>query len=179
LFIEKKGKDFYPDAEKYLGRALEINPIDTEAHGMLGGLLKRKGDLQNAKRHYVLAYKIAPKSLYAIIAVAGLSVLLSNENDARKYYMEVIQVANQEIESGKDNYWTYLSLGEAYVAMGNVIESKVSFQRALEYEPPIEDVRSSYDQLVALSKEGFCINEIQEITNGDLARYLGLSQPKA
>lgn len=175
----KKGKDFYPDAEKHLGKALEINPIDTEAHGMLGGLLKRKGDLINAQRHYLLAYKIAPKSLYAIIAVAGLSVLLGNEDDARKYYMEVIQVANQEIERGKDNYWTYLSLGEASVAMGNVIESKGFFQRALEYEPPIEDVRSSYDQLVALSKEGFRTNEIQEIINGDLARYLGRSKPKA
>ena len=176
--FRKKGKDFYLDAEKYFGRALEINPTDTEAHGMLGGLLKRKGDLKNAKRHYLMAYKIAPKSLYAIIAVAGISVLLGNEDDTRKYYMEVIQVANKEIEAGKDDYWTYLSLGEAYVAMGNVIESKGFFQSALEYEPPIEDVRSSYDQLVALSKEGFRIKEIQEITNGDLLRYLGLSQPQ-
>jgi Flp pilus assembly protein TadD len=72
----KKGPTHHLEAERYMIEALELNDADAELHGMLGGLLKRKGNYIQALVHYRRANELEPENLYPIVNLGGISAVL-------------------------------------------------------------------------------------------------------
>jgi Flp pilus assembly protein TadD len=151
----KKGPLHYSDAEKYMRQALQLNDADAELHGMLGGLLKRKEDYVQALMHYRRAHEIEAENLYPLVNMGGISAALGNTDEALHWYKLLRDNCNQLIDRGKTDYWTYLCLGEAAVALGDNEGAMAAYRKAIAQAPPVEDLRSATEQLEFLLKNNF------------------------
>jgi len=159
-------------ASTYFNRALDINPRDVEGLGMHGGLLRRLGKLSEARQRYEEAYSIDPNFLYAAIAVANIVIELGLTTDAEEKFRTVIKLAQAQVEKGIDDHWTYLSLGEANAALGYTDLAMSNLEKALSLNPPIEDVRSSHEQMEIHAKRGFRTKQYAEILANTTGPYL-------
>lgn len=166
------GPEHYHNAMKYFSKALSVNDEDTELQGMMGGLLKREGRYKEAREHYAKAYSLDHYDLYAVMGMAAISFVLDYQKDSEKYYDKAIQLCRQAIHSKKDSYWTYLNLGEAYFAKGDIDRSSGLYKDALEYNPPVNDVRSAADQLNFLSEHGLNPYDAKNLLSDLLNPYI-------
>jgi Flp pilus assembly protein TadD len=159
----KKGALFYHDAEKYMKESLELNDADAELHGMLAGLLKRKGNYERALAHYKRAHDLEPESLYALVNLGGICAALGN-TDAALHWYEVLRThCDQLIAHHRTDYWTYFCLGEASVALGDEGAAALAYRQAIALAPPIEDLRSASEQLEFLLKIKFGEQTAREV----------------
>jgi tetratricopeptide (TPR) repeat protein len=161
----KMGENYYQRAQEYFLAALNINDADPELHGMIGGMLKRQGEYEKAMEHYCKAHSLVRDDLYHLVNLGAISALLNLPEDAKKYYRDVLNLCERKIVNRTADYWTYLCQGEAAVAFGDEVLSKQAYKDALELKPPIEDVRSSSEQLeffVSLGYQSVLAVEIQD-----------------
>lgn len=153
--FRKKGTDFFPQAQYYMERALEVNDADAELHGMVGGLFRRRNDLDSAFAHYRRGYELEPESLYAIVTVAGMSGAMGRADDAEVFYKKLRTISEQIIVQGSADHWTYFGFGQAAAALGDEKAAMEAYRTALEQKPPIEHVRSEVEQLEFLQEHNF------------------------
>lgn len=162
-FTFRKLNDF-KKAEKYFTKALSLNEYDTELLGMLGGMYKRNGNLSKSLSLYQRAHKIEPENLYSAINVATLTLLLEGNSKAIPVFQKVVVVSSNEIESIKKSYWSYFCMAQAYLVLNGSIEKVLEiYKKALEFNPPIEDLRSEYEQIDFLKNRNIKKEEIDEI----------------
>ena len=164
-FTYRKIND-YSNAEKYFKVALELNSEDPELLGMLGGMHKRNGRLTESLDYYLKAYKFESQSLYAVINVATLKFILEGRESGIFYFKEVISICQFEIRENRQNYWTYFCLAQSYLILDKPTELIIeNYIKAIEFEPPIEDIRSEFEHIDFLKERNIekdKINEIQE-----------------
>lgn len=151
----KKGPPFYPEAEKYMRQALTINDADPELHGMLGGLLKRREDYANAHTEYVRAHELDPRSLYPLVNLGCISAAMGDRAEARAWYERLRTECSNLIKNKSADYWTYLCLGEAAVALGDAPAATLAYEQARRMGVPTEDLRSAVEQLSFFVKWNF------------------------
>jgi len=151
----KKGPSFYKEAEKYMQSALQLNDADAELHGMYGGLLKRRNAYGDALTHYQRAYELEPTNLYPIINLGAIHAASGNQVEAKRWYAIVLEKCDQVIAAGSADYWTYLCQAEARVAAGTAPTALKSLAKAKELEVPVEDLRSTTEQLEFFLRIGF------------------------
>jgi tetratricopeptide (TPR) repeat protein len=148
----KKGPLHYSEAERYMRAALKLNEDDAELHGMLGGLLKRKEDNLQALTHYRRAHELEAENLYPLVNMGGISAALGNTTESVEWYRTLRGQCDRLIGQGKADYWTYLCLGEASVALGDEDGALAAYREAMALGPPVEDLRSATEQLEFLKK---------------------------
>jgi tetratricopeptide (TPR) repeat protein len=148
----KKGPLHYSEAERYMRAALKLNEDDAELHGMLGGLLKRKEDYLQALTHYRRAHELEADNLYPLVNLGGISSALGNTTESVEWYRTLRGHCDRLIGQGKADYWTYLCLGEAAVALGDEDGALAAYRKAMALGPPVEDLRSATEQLEFLKK---------------------------
>lgn len=161
--FRKKGLDFFPQAQSYMERALEINDADAELHGMVGGLFKRRNDYDSALAHYRRGYELEPESLYAIVTVAGMLRVKGLTSDAEVFYKKLQTISERIISQGSADHWTYFGFGHAAVAFGDEKTAMEAYRIALEKKPPIEHVRSEVEQLEFLQEHNFAAETIARV----------------
>lgn len=161
--FRKKGPAFYPMAESYMGRALEINDADAELHGMLGGLFKRRCDYRRALQHYRRAYELEPDNLYSLVTLAGMSGALGLVSEARNLYQKLQATSQQLIIQGGADHWTYFCLGEAAAALNDQNGAIAAYRSAIERNPPVEHVRSEAEQLEFLQERNFAADNMRNV----------------
>jgi len=159
----KKGPTFYDDAEKYMMRALQLNDADPELHGMLGGLLKRREAYADARIEYARAHELEPANLYPIVNLGGISAALGNNSEAGEWYRRLSVECRNLIERSAADYWTYLCLGEAAVALDDSATASSAYRRAIDLAVPVEDLRSAMEQLECFIKWRFHATTAAEI----------------
>ena len=150
----KLGEEYIEDAKNYFTQAISLNDSDPELHGMIGGMLKRQGKYGEALEYYKKAHSLVADDLYSLVNLGAISILLRNNGDAEKYYETVLELCYKKIENGTADYWTYLCQGEAEVALNKETHLK-AYENALNFNPPVEDVRSASEQLEIFVSFGF------------------------
>ncbi len=143
------------EARSLLEAAIEANPYDSEALGMLGGLERRATNYSEAFRYYRSAYELDPDNPYMLVTVGAMSAAAGDDAEARLYYGKLQETARKRVEAGDPDTWTYLNLGEAYVALGEEESARVAYQRAIDMGAPPQHLMSAASSLAFFRERGF------------------------
>lgn len=146
-------------AERHLTQALALLPnlVDDDGEswwGSLGGLYRRRGQMQEAVHAYREAARVTPASSYAWVNLALLGMQQDGADAMRDTWRQAQQLAAAETRADVDNYWGYADLVTTSLALGEkgqAEEALTSFFRTIPAEasqvPQV--LRDSLEQLAA------------------------------
>jgi len=125
-------------ARTKLEKAVELDPGSAVAHRALALVYERLGDYEGAERHYLQAYKLAPRDPDVLNSLAVFLCLRNNEVDAAlKYLDRAIAVPVSEQASNK----TMLNVNAGVCAKREDLRrAEDYFRAALAYDPRSADV---------------------------------------
>jgi len=114
-------------AESKLLQALKISPklIDDDGEswwGSLGGLYRRRGQIDEAIAAYSQAAEVTPHSSYPFSNLALLYIQKSDREGMLRTYKRVERLAAGEVQAEVDNYWAYADLVVARLALGKSVD---------------------------------------------------------
>ncbi len=110
-------------AEQLLLRALELSPrlVDEDGEswwGVLGGLYKRRDQIDDAIDAYKQATRVTPQSSYGQGNLALLYMKQNRRDEMLETYEKVEQIARQEATREQGNFWGYADLITSSLAIG-------------------------------------------------------------
>lgn len=113
----------FNESENLLLQALELSPklVDDDAEsywGILGGLYKRRGQIDQAIEAYRRVTEVTPQSSYGFVNLALLYQRVSDRQHALDTYVIVEQIASKEAEAEAGNFWGYSDLISSSFAIG-------------------------------------------------------------
>ena len=149
----------FNEAERHLTQALALLPnlVDDDGEswwGSLGGLYRRRGQLQEAVHAYREAARVTPASSYAWVNLALLGMQQDGADAMRDTWRQAQQLAAAETRADVDNYWGYADLVTTSLALGDSEEAEEAL-RAFFRTIPAEAsqvpqvLRDSLEQLAA------------------------------
>jgi tetratricopeptide (TPR) repeat protein len=127
-------------AEQHLVRALKLAPklVDEEGEswwGSLGGLYRRRGQVDQAIYAYEQAADVMPNSSYAFSNLALLFMQQRNREKMLETYAQVEKLAANEVQADVDNYWAYTDLVTSRLALGRIDEAEQALDSVLRTTP--------------------------------------------
>lgn len=121
---------------KALNRYPKLMDEDNESWwGSLGGLYRRRGQIEQAIRAYERCTQITPNSSYPFSNLALLYMQTGDRERMMQTYQRVEQLAASEVQADVDNYWAYADLIVSRLALGKYKEVDQILQPALETAP--------------------------------------------
>jgi tetratricopeptide (TPR) repeat protein len=126
--------------EGMLLQALRISPslVDDDGEswwGSLGGLYRRRGQVEQAITAYERAAKVTPHSSYPFSNLALLYMQTDNRAKMLETYKRVERLARGETQAEVDNYWAYADLLTSQLALGKTKEADDSLQSVIDLAP--------------------------------------------
>lgn len=169
----------YNKAENAFLEALQKSPklVDDDGEswwGSLGGLYRRRGQMNQAIRAYERAAEVTPHSSYPFSNLAMLYMNSQNHDGMMRMFKRVERLAHAETQAEVDNYWAYTDLLTSRLALGKSDNDDV-LTMMLEIAPtetdyPLESLASTLERLMnALGGEA-AAPQIQ--------KYIGLVREK-
>jgi tetratricopeptide (TPR) repeat protein len=150
-------------AEEHMLEALKLQPklVDDDGEswwGSLGGLYRRRGQVDQAIYAYERATEVTPHSSYGF---GNLATLYGQKNEIAKMknmYKRVEQLASSEVQADVDNYWAYADLIVSRLALGKVKEAEEILDTVLETAPAdspytLESLIDTMSRLATLLKD--------------------------
>ncbi len=136
--------------EKLMLEGLKISPklVDEDGEswwGALGGLYRRRGQVDQATYAYEQATMVTPHSSYPF---SNLATLYGRENkveDMLRMFKRVERLAFAEVQAEVDNYWGYFDLLTAQLANGYIEKAEDVLPSVLETVP--NDAAYAFDVL--------------------------------
>jgi tetratricopeptide (TPR) repeat protein len=130
----------YNKAEQNFLKALKGSPklMDEDSEswwGSLGGLYRRRGQVNQAIQAYERCAEVTPHSSYPFSNLALLYMQTQDREKMLKTYQRVEKLAAGEVQAEVDNYWAYADLIVARLALGKVKETEAILETALETAP--------------------------------------------
>lgn len=127
-------------AEYNLVRALTLSPklVDADGEswwGSLGGLYRRRGQIDQAIYAYSQASQVTPNSSYAYSNLALLFMQKNNRVRMLETYAQVERLASDEVQADVDNYWAYTDLVTSRLALGRIPEAEKALDRVFTTTP--------------------------------------------
>jgi tetratricopeptide (TPR) repeat protein len=130
----------YNKAEENFLRALHMSPklMDEDKEswwGSLGGLYRRRGQIEQAIYAYEQCTKVTPHSSYPFSNLALLYMQSGNRQRMLETYERVEKLALREVQADVDNYWAYADLIVSRLALGMFKEAEAVLENALHAAP--------------------------------------------
>jgi tetratricopeptide (TPR) repeat protein len=127
-------------AERLLQEGLTISPklVDDDGEswwGSLGGLYRRRGQIDQAIYAYDKAGEVVPNSSYAFSNLALLYMQKGNREKMIETYYKVEKLAFNEVQAEVDNYWAYADLLTARLALGKLAEAEATIEQVFTTAP--------------------------------------------
>jgi tetratricopeptide (TPR) repeat protein len=127
-------------SEDFLLQALNLSPklVDDDGEsywGILGGLYKRRGQIDQAIEAYKKVTEVTPQSSYGY---GNLALLYQKKNDRVamiKTYERVEQIASKEAVAEAGNFWGYSDLIVSSFAIGKMEQAKNAIPIAISIAP--------------------------------------------
>jgi tetratricopeptide (TPR) repeat protein len=116
-------------AESFLLKALRLSPklVDDDSEswwGSLGGLYRRRGQIDQAIHAYEQAAKVTPHSSYPFSNLAMLYMQKHSKDQMLNTFRRVERLARGEVQAEVDNYWAYADLLTSRLALGRVEDAE-------------------------------------------------------
>lgn len=174
--------EMYNSAEKLLLQALKLSPrlVDDDGEswwGVLGGLYRRRGQIDQALDAYKRVTEVTPQSSYGLGNMALLYMKKNERTLMLEAYARVETIAETEIKAKAGNFWGYADLIVARYALGKSAEAEDVLPNAFglaPYESPfmlegLRDTLSDLSGVVEQEKRSAIQRAIRHI-NDELAR---------
>ncbi|MBE2182363.1 MAG: tetratricopeptide repeat protein [Anaerolineae bacterium] len=132
--------DLYSKAENYLITALKQSPKlvdeDNESwYGSLGGLYRRRGQIDQAVDAYLNAAAVTPYSSYPFVNLAVLYMQMNEGGKMLKTFKSAERLARAETIARADNYYGFADLFTSQLALKKDAEAEETFQLVVELAP--------------------------------------------
>lgn len=155
-------------AEQLLLRALTLSPrlVDDDGEswwGSLGGLYRRRGQIDQAIYAYQQAGEVMPNSSYAFSNLALLYMQQGKRDEMIETYRKVEQLAIGEIQANPDNYWANADLLTARLALGKVDEAEEALN-GIFTTAPVDSQYALESQMDTMSRLAKVLEEAQAKT---------------
>ncbi|MEP7291234.1 MAG: tetratricopeptide repeat protein [Chloroflexota bacterium] len=130
----------YNQGERHLLEALKRSPkvVDDDGEswwGSLGGLYRRRGQVNQAVYAYDQAAKVTPHSSYPFSNLALLYMAKNDRDRMLNMYKKVERLAHAEALAEVDNYWAYADIFTSRLALGKHAEAEEAFASFLAIAP--------------------------------------------
>lgn len=127
-------------SEDLLLQALRLSPklVDDDGEsywGILGGLYKRRGQIDQAIEAYEKVTDVTPQSSYGYGNLALLYQKTGERDKMLATYEIVEQIASKEAEAEAGNFWGYADLIVSSYAIGKADQAKLSLPIAISIAP--------------------------------------------
>lgn len=127
-------------SEDLLLQALAISPKlvddDDESYwGILGGLYKRRGQVEQAILAYKKTVEVTPQSSYGYVNLALMYQKQGRYEEMLETYEKVEQIASKEADAVAGNFWGYSDLIASSYAVGKVEQAESSLPIAISIAP--------------------------------------------
>ncbi len=131
----------YNTSEAYLLDALKRAPklVDEDGEswwGSLGGLYRRRGQLEQAIYAYDQAAMVTPHSSYPFSNLALLYMSKHDRERMMNMYRHVERLARGEAMADVDNYWAYADILTSLLALGRTSEAEEALESVFAIAPP-------------------------------------------
>lgn len=133
-------KETMNEAEKLLLKAMELSPklVDDDGEswwGILGGLYRRRGQVDDAIYAYKQATIVTPQSSYGFGNLALLYMQKNQREEMLATYAEVEKLAAAESAADVNNYWGHADLVVSRYALGKAELAAEVLDRAIQIAP--------------------------------------------
>lgn len=127
-------------AEGRLLEALRRSPklVDDDGEswwGSLGGLYRRRGQVQEAIKAYERAAEVTPHSSYPFSNLALLYMQTDKRDRMIATYRRVERLARGETQAEVENYWAYADLLVSQLALGKTKEADDTITNVIDIAP--------------------------------------------
>lgn len=127
-------------AEELLLEAMNLSPklVDDDGEswwGILGGLYRRRGQVDDAIYAYKQATIVTPQSSYGFGNLALLYMQKNQREEMLETYAEVEKLAGAEAAAEVNNYWGHADLVVSRYALGKSEEAVQVLERAIQIAP--------------------------------------------
>ena len=148
----------YNRAENNFLEALTASPklVDDDGEswwGSLGGLYRRRGQLDQAIKAYERAAEVTPHSSYPFSNLAMLYMRNQNRDSMMKMFRRVERIARAETQAEVDNYWAFADLLTSRLAQGKTDDAEDLLTTLFEIAPtetdyPLESLADTLQRLL-------------------------------
>lgn len=107
--------------------------------GSLGGLYRRRGQVDEAIYAYEQAAKVTPHSSYPFSNLALLYMQRNNKAEMMRTYRRVERLARGETQAEVDNYWAYADLLTASLALNKTEQANEALISVMDIAPSEDD----------------------------------------
>jgi len=133
-------KEVMNKAEQLLLKAMELSPklVDDDGEswwGILGGLYKRRGQVDDAIYAYQQATLVTPQSSYGFGNLALLYMQKNQRDEMLETYAEVEKLSAAEAAAEVNNYWGHADLVVSRYALGKSDLAAEVLDRAIQIAP--------------------------------------------
>lgn len=146
-------------AENHMLDALRASPklVDDDNEswwGSLGGLYRRRGQIEQAIHAYEQAAEVTPHSSYPYSNLALLYMDRQDKDKMMSTFRRVERLARAQVQAEVDNYWAYADLLTARLALGKIAEADEILHSIDEIAPmessyPLETLKDTLQRLLA------------------------------
>ena len=126
----------YPNAETLWTDTIAKNPASWLAHNNLGAELLRKGELNEAMKHFEMSLAIKPDHAEAENNLGNVFLRKGDTDVAIAHYRKALEIK-------PDHAPAFVNLGNAFARRGDWNESIVDYQRAIELKPDLAEAQNN------------------------------------
>lgn len=122
----------FEQSERFYNEHLDIDPFSTSVWYNLGILYVRNGDYVKGIEAYEMALAVEPDNTMVMHN-------LGNAYMAQEEYAKALDIYGEIGGMDNGNPWVFISMGECHHRLGFDDEAIISYDKALETNPPIPD----------------------------------------
>lgn len=141
-------------AEAAARRAIEADPRNADAHGLLGDLLLASGKESDAEREYTLATSLDASNARSQYGLAVIAERQGKWNTAGSFYRRALDL-------NPNNVAAALGLGRSMEELKDLTAARLAYGRAIEMDPSSPEARNDFG--VFLTRSGEVDRAIEEL----------------
>jgi tetratricopeptide (TPR) repeat protein len=161
----------FAGAAREAATAIQLNPTDGHAHGILGDAYLEVGKYDQARETYETMLRLQA-DLYAYSRLAGLKSLRGDAKGAIEDLERAIQLGKAQARPRESIAWAQWQLGQEHFLLGHVPQAEASYLEALATYPnyyralaglaQVRTAQGRYPDAIALYQQALAIIPMPE-----------------
>ncbi|HOY32337.1 MAG TPA: tetratricopeptide repeat protein [Bacteroidales bacterium] len=134
---------YLDQAEKYLLKALEIYPQNSNALLLLGNAYFKKKEYEKSRDYYLKCLLLNPKNKFALNNLKNVAIMANSD----KLYGEALKNYNLLLKYEPENAESYFGLGVAYKGLNKFDSAILILNKAIQIKPDYVDAISKLGEI--------------------------------